>query len=77
MQPHQNYMDTLEANAVKPMGKAGASAIKHIEVMHHMTNGEKHSVLIPAHGMAAHMAGCAHCSGLPEGDAESAAGAAS
>jgi hypothetical protein len=44
--------------------KAGMSPkLKHIEVVHHMTGGEPHSVMVEPGKMAEHMADCPHCGG--------------
>lgn len=72
MAENRNVMDMMEANAVTHRGK-GTPSLKHIEVVHHMTNGESHSELVQPHEMSGHMADCVHCGG---GDKDSAAGAA-
>ena len=80
---NSNWNDMMEANAHagRPGAKLGAK-LKHIEIVHHMSDGKEMAHSFAAHEgkeMGEHMASCPHCSGMMgavEGDGESAAGAA-
>jgi hypothetical protein len=87
MAENSNWNDMMEANSkAMPGAKLGAK-LHHVEIVHHMSDGEMRSHSFQkgeAKEMASHMASCPHCSsitatgeGAVKPDAESAAGAAS
>lgn len=52
--------------SLSQMKEEMAPRLHSIQVIHHMTGGEPHSVMVDPGKMAEHMADCPHCGGKAE-----------
>lgn len=64
MLPKVGYAEALSTS--RPPKKEALPELHSIQVIHHMTSGEPHSVMVDPGKMAEHMADCPHCGASSE-----------